>query len=117
MTKEEIERQVIERQMNSYWWGQFMIAGHSDYHEPWQWREALGIRGLYALIGGQEILYIGKATCIGTRIRTHRRDEWMPFSGWSYQDFSDLPPANSPTSKPRSSKNSTPSSTCVAQAT
>ena len=84
-----IERQ-IERQMKSDWWNRFMLSGYAYHHEPHQWREALGVRGLYALSTGMKIVYVGKANCIGTRIKTHRRDQWMPFQAWSYQDLSDL---------------------------
>jgi hypothetical protein len=73
--------------MKSYWWGQFMNPANCEHYEPTQWREALGVRGLYALIGGMEIVYIGKAACIGTRIKAHRRDDCMPFTAFSYQPF------------------------------
>jgi len=111
-----IERQ-IERQMKSDWWNRFMLSGYAYHHEPHQWREALGVRGLYALSTGMKIVYVGKANCIGTRIKTHRRDQWMPFQAWSYQDLSDLSNPSSTNSKPMSSKSSTPSSTSDAPAT
>ena len=82
----------VEKQMQSYWGefaGQFVVpGGDAEWGEPHEWRKALDVRGLYALLNGMEIVYVGKATrSIGSRIRDHRRERFMVFNRFGYIDF------------------------------
>lgn len=69
--------------------GQFVVPNYdAEFGEPHEWRKALGVRGLYALLNGMEIVYVGKATgSIGNRIRDHNRERFMVFNSFSYIDY------------------------------
>jgi len=82
---------ALEKQMAGYWWGQFaMPEVAAGLAEPNEWRKAVGVRGLYALLNGMLIVYVGKAErSIGARVRAHKKEKLTPFTSFSWLDFGD----------------------------
>jgi hypothetical protein len=79
---------AVEKQMAGYWWGQFVMPAWGECAEPNQWRKAVGVRGLYALLNGMEVVYVGKAgRSIGERVRVHKKDKLMVFTLFSWLEF------------------------------
>ena len=63
------------------------MPGWAECADPKEWRKAVGVRGLYALLNGMMVLYVGKAErSIVARVRMHRKEGLMystPIAGWT----------------------------------
>ena len=60
----------------------------AEWAEPNQWRKAVGVCGLYALLNGMLVVYVGKAErSIGERVRVHKKERLMVFNSFSWLDF------------------------------
>ncbi|MBV8175567.1 MAG: GIY-YIG nuclease family protein [Verrucomicrobia bacterium] len=59
----------------------------AEWAEANQWRKAVGVRGLYALLNGPLIVYVGKSEeSIGERVRAHKEGLKL-FTSFSWLDF------------------------------
>ena len=66
---------AVEKQMVG---GQFTMPGWAECADPKEWRKAVGVRGLYALLNGMLVVYVGKAErSIVARVRMHRKEGLM----------------------------------------
>jgi len=64
------------------------MPGWAECADPKEWRKAVGVRGLYALLNGMLVLYVGKAErSIVARVRMHRKEGLMVFNSYSWLDF------------------------------
>ena len=63
------------------------MPGWAECADPKEWRKAVGVRGLYALLNGMLVVYVGKAErSIVARVRMHRKEGLMystPIAGWT----------------------------------
>lgn len=64
----------------------------SQYAEPWKamfHREIRDIRGsgIYFLMAGESVLYVGQSGCIKRRIREHRGEAKIPFDGLRFANY------------------------------
>ena len=83
---------AVEKQMAGYWWGQLTMPEVAEWAEANQWRKAVGVRGLYALLKGMLIVYVGKTErSIGERVRAHKKERLIVFSSFSWLDFGSDP--------------------------
>ena len=64
------------------------MPGWAECADPKEWRKAVGVRGLYALLNGMLVVYVGEAErSIVARVRMHRKEGLMVFNSYSWLDF------------------------------